>query len=129
MVVFEDAEDAGGKRESGTEGGRGKRRAVLLQEDRDVWTIHESDQQAAEAAAALAASEAEIVAIHPLTQEQLTHNQVVDLVHVRINMIEGMTVERFVSELNAAGGDTDQAVMDLLFGAMGSTFRGDGTTE
>ena len=124
---FEDAEDAGGKRESGTDGGRGKRRAVLMQDDRDVWTIQESDQQAAEAANAIAASEREIVAIHPRTQERLTHNQVVEFGLLCIKNNPGMTVQSFEAYLKEKNATTDQDVMNLLFPV--AEGGGNGTTE
>jgi len=116
VEFFEDAEDASGKRESETEGGRAKRRAVvLLQDDRDVWTIQASDQQAAEAADEIAASEAKIVAIHPRTQERLTHKDVVDLALLCIKNNPGMTVQSFEAYLERVGATTDQAVMNLLY--------------
>jgi len=73
--------------------------------DHDIWTIQQSDQQAAEAANSIATptSEAMIVAIHLRTPEQLTHKQVVNLACLFIKNNPGMTVQLFEVYLQQMG--------------------------
>jgi len=125
MIEYEyESPDDDAKRESSDDakreiGGRGKRRAVLLEGQNDVWTIHHYDHEVQEALDEEAAKQANIVAIHPITQERLTHQNVVSFVEARFELLyrtdNTLTIEWFVKKLNQAGGKSDQAVVNLLF--------------
>ena len=55
-----------------------------------------------------------MVAIHPHTQEHLTHEQVCEFVVGKAYM-EKADIDQYVAWLNAQGGTDDQKVMDILF--------------
>jgi len=109
MVVFEDQQETN-KRDTDDGDRRGKRRAVLLEGDTDVWTIAHCDQETEDKATA----GEEFVAIHPKTKEQLTHSNMVEFVQMRLHL-NGWTEQQFLAWLKQIGAKTDQNVMDVLF--------------
>lgn len=101
MVVFDEDEES-------TRVDTGKRRAVLLAGDTSIW---------AERVETIVAEEGsdELVAVHPLTQESLTHQEVVELAQVHaanLNISDQQLVDDMHRQYN--GHVTDQNAIDYI---------------
>jgi len=89
-----------------------KRRAVLMAGEKQVWGV---DHVANSTLAALDEVNSEtIVAVHPITQEHLTHTQVMDLVTSKAYNNK-MSPAQAVEELNKLGATDHQSAMNILF--------------
>jgi len=89
-----------------------KCRAVLLAGEKQVWGV---DHVATETLTALDEVNSEaIVAVHPITQEHLTHTQVMDLVTSQAYNNK-MSPAQAVEELNKMGATNHQSAMNILF--------------
>jgi len=89
-----------------------KCRAVLLAGEKHVWGV---DFVATEILTALDEVNSEtIIAVHPITQEHLTHTQVMDLVTSKAYNNK-MSPAQAVKELNKLGATDHQSAMNILF--------------
>jgi len=93
-----------------------KHRAVLLAGEKQVWGV---DHVTTATLSALDEVNSEvIVAVHPITQEQLTHSEVMELVTSKAYNNK-MTLAQGVEELNKMGATDHQSAMNILFPTAG----------
>lgn len=113
MITFDD-ESAKRAADLTTQGG--KRRAVLMEGRTDVWAIdHVSDGTLA----ALGEMNSDIVvAIHPITKEKLTHNDVIELVETK-SFNNNLSLAEGIEQLKGLGATDHQSAMNILFPTVG----------